>query len=40
MKAKFSKILEFNINDVYKMIETGEINDAKTLCAILRGLKL
>lgn len=34
------KTLEFNINDIYKMINTGEINDAKTLCAILRGLKL
>lgn len=34
------KTLEFNINEIYKMIETGEISDAKTLCAILRGLKL
>lgn len=34
------KTLEFNINDIYEMIKTGEINDAKTLCAILRGLKL
>ena len=39
-EGEILKILEFNINDVYKMIETGEINDAKTLCAILRGLKL
>ena len=34
------KTLEFNVNDVYNMIKSGEISDAKTLCAILRGLKL
>lgn len=32
--------LEFEINDVYKMINNGEINDAKTLCALLRGQNL
>lgn len=39
-EGEILKTLELNINDIYKMIETGEINDAKTLCAILRGLKL
>lgn len=31
---------EYKISEVYNMIESGEINDAKTICAILRGLKL
>lgn len=39
-EGEILKTLELNINDIYKMIETGELNDAKTLCAILRGLKL
>lgn len=30
--------LEINIDDAIKMINNGEINDAKTLCAFLRGL--
>lgn len=39
-EGEILKTFELNINDIYKMIETGELNDAKTLCAILRGLKL
>ena len=30
---------EYSISDVEKMIENGEINDAKTICAIYRALK-
>ncbi len=30
---------EYNINEVLKKIENGEINDAKTICAIHRALK-
>lgn len=30
---------EYKIKDVEKMIENGEINDAKTICAIHRALK-
>ena len=30
--------LEIKIDDAVKMINNGEINDAKTLCAFLRGL--
>lgn len=29
--------LEFEINDVIKMVNNGEINDAKTLCALIRS---
>ena len=29
--------LEFEYEDVIKMVKSGEINDAKTLCAILRA---
>ena len=32
--------IEMKISDVNKKIKTGEINDAKTLCVILRGLNL
>lgn len=32
--------LEIKIADAENKIKNGEINDAKTLCAILRGLKL
>ncbi len=30
--------LEINIDDALNMIKNGEINDAKTLCAFMRGL--
>jgi hypothetical protein len=30
--------LEIDLNDVIKMINNGEINDAKTLCAFMRVL--
>lgn len=29
--------LEIEINEIMKMIENGEINDAKTLCALMRS---
>ncbi|MGN0017801.1 MAG: NUDIX hydrolase [Candidatus Gastranaerophilaceae bacterium] len=32
--------LEYNINDVFKMINSGEINDAKTICAIHRAYQV
>lgn len=32
--------LEYNINDVFQMIKNGEINDSKTLCALLRAYKI
>lgn len=31
---------EYKINDVFKMIKNGEINDAKTICALTRAFKL
>lgn len=31
---------EYKISEVEAMIKNGEINDAKTICAIMRGLKL
>lgn len=32
--------IEMNLSDVNSKIKNGEINDAKTLCVILRGLNL
>lgn len=31
---------EYKISEVFDMIKNGEINDAKTICALMRGLKL
>ncbi len=31
---------EYNIEDVFNMIKDGEINDAKTICALTRAFKL
>lgn len=31
--------LEYKINDVYSMIDRGEINDSKTICALFRARK-
>ena len=36
-EGEIIQALEFNIDDVLKMIENNEIRDAKTLCAILKG---
>ena len=32
--------LEYNIEEVFTMIKNGEINDSKTLCALLRAFKI
>lgn len=39
-EGEIIQALEYNINDVFKMIQNGEINDAKTLCALLRAYKI
>lgn len=31
---------EYNLNDVFEMIKQGEINDSKTICALIRAFKL
>lgn len=31
---------EFKIEDVFKMIKNGEINDSKTICALTRAFKI
>lgn len=31
---------EYKISDVFNLIKTGEINDAKTICALTRAFKL
>ena len=39
-EGEIIQALEYNINDVFKMIKNGEINDSKTLCALLRAYKI
>lgn len=34
------EFFEYNLNEVFDMIKTGEINDAKTICALTRAFKL
>jgi len=36
-EGEILQLLEFSKNDVLKMIKTGEISDAKSLCALLRA---
>ena len=31
---------EYNLNEIFAMIKSGEINDAKTICALSRAFKL
>ncbi len=31
---------EYNLNEVFDMIKSGEISDAKTICALTRAFKL
>lgn len=39
-EGEILSVIEMKITEVNKMIKNNEINDAKTLCAILRGLNL
>ena len=39
-EGEIIQALEYDINDVFKMIKNGEINDSKTLCALLRAYKI
>lgn len=39
-EGEIIQALEYNINDVFNMIKNGEINDSKTLCALLRAYKI
>lgn len=32
--------VEINVNEVYKLIKNGTINDAKTICGLMRAFKL
>lgn len=31
---------EYNLEEVFELIKTGELNDAKTICALMRAFKL
>ena len=31
---------EYKLDDIFKMIKDGEINDSKTICALMRAFKL
>ena len=37
-EGEIIKCYEYKISDVFEMIKTGEISDAKTFCALLRAL--
>ena len=37
-EGEILQALEIDIDDAIKMINNGEINDAKTLCAFLKGI--
>ena len=39
-EGEIIQAFEYNINNVFKMIKNGEINDSKTLCALLRAYKI
>lgn len=39
-EGEIIKCYEYKIKDVFKMIKNGQINDAKTICAITRGFCL
>lgn len=34
------EFFEYNLDEVFTMIKNGEINDAKTICALMRAFKL
>lgn len=34
------EFFEYNLDEVFEMIKTGKINDAKTICALTRAFKL
>ena len=36
-EGEIIQAFEYKYDDVLKMIDNGQINDAKTLCALLRG---
>lgn len=36
-EGEIIKCYEYNLDDVYNMIKSGEINDAKTICALMRA---
>lgn len=36
-EGEIIQVFEYTYNDVLKMIDNGEINDAKTLCALLKA---
>ena len=39
-EGEIIKCFEFKLDDVFQKIKSGEINDAKTICAIMRAFKL
>lgn len=39
-EGEIIEYFEYNLNEVFKMIKSGEINDSKTICALMRAFKL
>ncbi|MDD3436534.1 MAG: NUDIX hydrolase [Candidatus Gastranaerophilales bacterium] len=39
-EGEIIEYFEYNIDKVFELIKTGEINDAKTICALTRAFKL
>lgn len=37
MRAEIIQAFEYKYDDVLKMIDNGEINDAKTICGLMRA---
>ena len=42
LQQKYNEIgsFEFDKEEVFDMIKSGEINDAKTICGLMRSFKL
>lgn len=39
-EGEIIEFYEYKIDEIFKMIKSGEINDAKTICALMRAFKL
>ena len=39
-EGEIIEFYEYKIDDIFALIKTGELNDAKTICALMRAFKL
>lgn len=39
-EGEIIQCFEYKLNEIYEKIKTGEINDAKTICGLMRAFKL